>query len=49
LPECDSIQASEKLWGAAAEMVEAVAVSLGLELRCHEEFEISYPMVKIQT
>ena len=29
----DYVQASEKFWGAAAEMVKAVAVKRGIELR----------------
>ena len=33
----DYVQASEKFWGAAAEMVKAVAVKRGIELRSHGE------------
>ena len=31
----DYVQASEKLWGAAAEMVKAVAAKRGVELKTH--------------
>ncbi|MCP8308303.1 MAG: PaREP1 family protein [archaeon] len=33
----DSAQASEKLWGASAEIVKAVAVQRGLELKTHAD------------
>ncbi|PIP48835.1 MAG: hypothetical protein COS87_00565 [Chloroflexi bacterium CG07_land_8_20_14_0_80_45_17] len=33
----DYVQASEKFWGAAAEMVKAMAVKRGIELRSHGE------------
>lgn len=33
----DDLQASEKLWGAAAEMVKAVASKRGKQLRTHAE------------
>ena len=33
----EPIQASEKLWGAAAEIVEAVAAKRGIELRSHRD------------
>ncbi|MGQ9468436.1 MAG: PaREP1 family protein [Nitrososphaerales archaeon] len=33
----DHVQASEKLWGAAAEIVKAVASKRGLELKSHRE------------
>jgi len=35
LAKGDHVQASEKFWGAAAEMVKTVAASRGLELRTH--------------
>jgi len=35
LAKGDYVQASEKLWGAAAEMVKVVAVKRGVELRTH--------------
>lgn len=35
LAKRDYVQASEKLWGAAAEMVKAVAAKRGVELRAH--------------
>ena len=37
LAKGDPIQASEKLWGAAAEMVKTVAAKRGLELRSHRD------------
>jgi len=37
LAKGDSTQASEKFWGAAAEMVKAVAANRGLELRTHAD------------
>ena len=33
----DPVQASEKFWGAAAEIVKAVAAERGLELRTHAD------------
>jgi len=33
----DFVQASEKFWGAAAEMVKGVAAKRGIELRAHGE------------
>jgi len=33
----DSVQASEKLWGASAEIVKAVAAQRGLELKTHAD------------
>jgi len=33
----DYVQASEKFWGAAAEMVKAVAAKRGIELKSHGE------------
>jgi hypothetical protein len=33
----DYVQASEKFWGAAAEMVKAVAAQRGIEIRSHGE------------
>jgi len=33
----DYVQASEKFWGAAAEMVKAMAVKRGIDLRSHSE------------
>jgi len=33
----DSVQASEKLWGAAAEIVKALAAKRGVELRTHTD------------
>jgi len=33
----DSVQASEKLWGAAAEMVKALAAKRDVELRSHSD------------
>ncbi|MGQ9469507.1 MAG: PaREP1 family protein [Nitrososphaerales archaeon] len=36
LAKGDYVQASEKLWGAAAEIVKAVAAKRGLELRAHK-------------
>ena len=33
----DSVQASEKLWGASAEIVKAVAAHRGLELKTHAD------------
>lgn len=36
----DPIQASEKLWGATAEMVKAVAAKRGIELRSHRDLWI---------
>ena len=33
----DSIQASEKLWGVAAEIVKTVAAKRGMELRSHRD------------
>jgi len=35
LAKGDYVQASEKLWGAAAEMVKVVAANRGVELRTH--------------
>lgn len=35
LAKGDSVQASEKLWGASAEIVKAVAAHRGLELKTH--------------
>jgi len=37
LEEGDYVQASEKFWGAAAEMVKAVAAQRGVEIRSHGE------------
>ncbi|KPV62284.1 MAG: Archaeal PaREP1/PaREP8 family protein [Candidatus Bathyarchaeota archaeon BA1] len=37
LAKGDPVQASEKLWGAAAEMVKAVAADRGMELRTHAD------------
>lgn len=37
LTKGDYVQASEKLWGAAAEMVKAVASKRGLELKSHRD------------
>jgi len=37
LAKGDYIQASEKLWGAAAEIVKVVAAKRGVELRTHGE------------
>jgi hypothetical protein len=37
LAKGDHTQASEKFWGAAAEMVKAVAACRGLELRTHAD------------
>jgi len=37
LAKGDSLQASEKLWGAAAEMVKTVAAKRGMELRSHRD------------
>jgi hypothetical protein len=34
----DYVQASEKFWGAAAEMVKAVAAKRGVELKSHGDF-----------
>jgi len=33
----DSVQASEKLWGVAAEILKAVAAKRGIELRSHRD------------
>jgi len=33
----DSVQASEKLWGASAEIVKAIAAHRGLELKTHAD------------
>jgi len=33
----DYVQASEKLWGAAAEMVKVVAAKRGIEIKSHRE------------
>lgn len=35
LAKSDFVQAGEKLWGAAAEMVKVVAAKRGVELRTH--------------
>ena len=37
LAKGDPVQASEKFWGAAAEMVKAVAAGRGVELRTHAD------------
>ena len=37
LAKGDPVQASEKRWGAAAEMVKAVAAGRGVELRTHAD------------
>lgn len=37
LAKGDPVQASEKLWGATAEMVKAVAAKRGIELRSHRD------------
>jgi len=37
LKEGDYVQASEKLWGAASQMVKAVAAKRNLELRSHSD------------
>ena len=37
LAEKDYVQASEKLWGAAAEIVKTVAAKRGIELRTHRD------------
>ena len=37
LAKGDSIQASEKLWGATAEIVKAIAAKRGVELRSHRD------------
>jgi len=37
LAKGDHVQASEKLWGAAAEMVKVVAAKRGVELRTHRD------------
>jgi len=37
LAKGDHVQASEKFWGATAEMVKTVAASRGLELRTHND------------
>lgn len=37
LAKGDSVQASEKLWGAAAEVVKALAAKRGVELRGHRD------------
>ena len=37
LAKGDSAQASEKLWGASAEILKALAAQRGLELRTHAE------------
>jgi len=37
LAKGDSVQAGEKLWGASAEIVKAVAAHRGLELRTHAD------------
>jgi len=37
LAKGDSVQASEKLWGASAEIVKAVAAQRGLELKTHAD------------
>jgi predicted transcriptional regulator len=37
LDKGDSVQASEKLWGVAAEMVKSVAAKRGEELRTHAD------------
>ena len=37
LDKGDYVQASEKFWGAAAEVVKAVAVKRGIELKSHGE------------
>lgn len=37
LAKDDPIQASEKFWGAAVEMVKAVAANRGLELKTHAD------------
>ena len=37
LAKGDPVQASEKFWGAAAEIIKAVAAGRGLELRTHAD------------
>ncbi|MBS7638460.1 PaREP1 family protein [Candidatus Bathyarchaeota archaeon] len=37
LTKGDSVQASEKLWGVAAEIVKAIASKRGIELRSHRD------------
>lgn len=37
LAKGDSVQASEKLWGASAEIVKAVAAHRGMELKTHAD------------
>jgi len=37
LAKADSVQASEKLWGATAEIVKAVAAKRSVELRSHRD------------
>ena len=37
LAKGDSVQASEKLWGAAAEIVKTIAAKRGIELRSHRD------------
>jgi len=37
LKRCDYVQASEKAWGAASQMVKAVAAKEGREIRSHRE------------
>jgi len=37
LAKGDSVQASEKLWGASTEVVKAVAAQRGLELKTHAD------------
>jgi len=37
LAKGDSVQASEKLWGATAEMVKTIAAKRGIELRSHRD------------
>ena len=37
LAKGDSVQASEKLWGVAAEIVKVVAAKRGIELRSHSD------------
>ena len=37
LAKGDPVQASEKLWGAAAEMVKAVAAKRGISLKSHRD------------
>ncbi|MGA9348007.1 MAG: PaREP1 family protein [Anaerolineae bacterium] len=38
MEEGDYVQAAEKFWGAAAEIVKAVAVERGVEIRSHGEW-----------